>query len=119
MGDQPIQVVLADATVARRSLEALLAATAGMQVVAVPAAALLFRTLCEVRPDVVVVDDDLLGHYSRLPKSHVTRLIVIGVDDEPGFRARATRAGAEAWIPKQLADRLLPDAIRRSAPAGD
>jgi DNA-binding NarL/FixJ family response regulator len=36
------------------------------------------------------------------------RLVVVGVDDDPAYLARARRIGAEAWVPKELADRLLP-----------
>jgi hypothetical protein len=37
---------------------------------------------------------------------------VIGVDDDPAFPARARRIGAEAWVPKDRADTLLPTVLR-------
>jgi DNA-binding NarL/FixJ family response regulator len=60
------------------------------------------------QPDVVVVDDRLLRH-SRWTRDELgVRLIVVGVDDDPGFRLRARRIGADAWIAKDRADALLP-----------
>src|SRR5215217_6504182 len=66
----------------------------------------------ELEPDVLVVDDRLVrdGHA---PASGGVRLIVVGVDDDPGFAARAQRIGAEAWVPKERADSLLPLLLTR------
>jgi hypothetical protein len=36
------------------------------------------------------------------------RVIVVGVDDDPAFAARAHRLGAEAWVAKDRADDQLP-----------
>jgi DNA-binding NarL/FixJ family response regulator len=36
------------------------------------------------------------------------RVIVLGVDDDPAFAARATRLGAAAWVAKERADEDLP-----------
>jgi hypothetical protein len=36
------------------------------------------------------------------------RVIVLGVDDDPAFAARATRLGADAWVAKERADEDLP-----------
>lgn len=59
------------------------------------------------RPDVLVIDDRLLGGHA-LEDLDTARLLVLGVDIDPGFAARAARLGAEAWIPKDRADEQLP-----------
>ena len=63
-------------------------------------------------PDVVVLDDRLLRTGEWLARDDV-RLVVIGLDDDPAYIARARRVGADAWIPKDRADLLL-HALRRS-----
>jgi DNA-binding NarL/FixJ family response regulator len=45
-----------------------------------------------------------------------SRLVVIGVDDDPAYTARARRIGAEAWVPKDRADELLPELLLGAAP---
>ena len=44
-----------------------------------------------VPPDVIVVDDRLLQSGSALAVMTGARLIVVGVDDNPGFATRARR----------------------------
>ncbi len=68
----------------------------------------LMAAIAEARPDVVVIDDRLLGHLPQTPGPREFRLVVVGLDDDPGFTARARRVGAQAWIPKERADALLP-----------
>ncbi|WP_028064164.1 response regulator transcription factor [Solirubrobacter soli] len=65
--------------------------------------ALALRT---ARPDVVVVDDRLVDEVPTVMSP--VRVIVMGVDDDPAFAARAHRLGAEAWMAKDLADDQLP-----------
>jgi DNA-binding NarL/FixJ family response regulator len=60
------------------------------------------------RPDVLVIDDRLLRGHRIEELAADTRLLVLGVDVDPGFAARALRLGAEAWIPKDRADEQLP-----------
>jgi DNA-binding NarL/FixJ family response regulator len=36
------------------------------------------------------------------------RVLVVGVDDDPAFAARARDLGADAWIAKDRADDELP-----------
>jgi hypothetical protein len=38
-------------------------------------------------------------------------VIIVGVDDDPAFAARAVQLGAEAWIAKDRADDELPEAL--------
>ena len=68
----------------------------------------LIAAIGEARPEVVVIDDRLLGHLPQTSDRRAFRLIVVGLDDDPGFAARAHRLGAQAWIPKERADALLP-----------
>jgi AmiR/NasT family two-component response regulator len=65
------------------------------------------------QPDVVIVDDRLVEQVcaTGIPPS----LIVVGVDDDPGFAARDRRVGATAWVAKDQADTALP-ALLSSVP---
>lgn len=58
-------------------------------------------------PDVIVVDDRLLESGSALADMTGARLIVVGVDDHPGFATRAHGFGAD-WVAKEHAASLLP-----------
>ena len=58
-------------------------------------------------PDVIVVDDRLLQSGSALAVMTGAQLIVVGVDDDPGFATRARGFGAE-WVAKEHAAALLP-----------
>ena len=101
-------MVLADRPgTGRKALTELVSRTPGVALVAQPSVPEeIAAALRETKPDVLVIDDRLLANpaWARLD----TRLIVVGVDDDPGFVARARRLGAEAWIPKDRADALLP-----------
>lgn len=99
-------VVLADlAGPGRVALATLLAEIPGIALVGeVGDHETLESVLTETAPDVLVVDDRLLG---RTPDG-TTPMIVIGADDDPGFAVRAARLGALAWVPKDSADAMLP-----------
>jgi DNA-binding NarL/FixJ family response regulator len=105
-----IKVLLADrAGFGRTALATILADTPGVTIVATVADPdLVEATVEETRPDVVVVDDRLLGDERWTGRDGHARVIVVGVDDDPGFAARALRIGAEAWVPKDRAGTLLP-----------
>ena len=93
----------------RTALAAILADTPGVTVVAKVADPDLIESTVEAtRPDVVVVDDRLLRDERWTGEDGHARVIVVGVDDDPGFAARALRIGAEAWVPKDRAATLLP-----------
>lgn len=99
------------------ALVTLLTDLAGTELVAaVHDPELLAETVERNRPDVVVVDDRLLRHGRWTADELDARLIVVGVDDDPGFVARARALGAEAWVAKDRADALLPALVRRPAP---
>jgi len=99
-------VVLADvAGPGRAALATLLAGIPGIALVGeVGDHETLESVLTETAPDVLVVDDRLLGGAP----DGTTKVIVVGADDDPGFAVRAARLGALAWIPKDSADAMLP-----------
>lgn len=69
----------------------------------------LRRALRSSHADVLLIDDRLLrAGGDPLPEHANLRVIVLGVDDHPGYSARARRLGAEAWVAKERADDELP-----------
>jgi DNA-binding NarL/FixJ family response regulator len=61
--------------------------------------------------DVLLIDDRLLRNGARVLDGNIPadlRIIVLGVDDDPAFSARAHRMGAEAWVAKDRAGDELP-----------
>ena len=82
----------------------------------------LARERRRTAPDVIVIDDRLLGGSGLGPRDADVPIIVIGLDDDPSFARRADRLGAADWIAKEHAGELLPDALeaarlRRGTPA--
>ena len=111
MGDpSSTKVLLADrAGFGRTALAMVLADTRGVTIVAKVADPDLIESAVQsTRPDVVVVDDRLLRNERWTGRDGDARVIVVGLDDDPGFAARALRIGAEAWVPKDCAGSLLP-----------
>lgn len=107
---QETRVVLADRPgPSRTALARLISETPGVELVAkVSQQDDIEPAVQEWAADVVVVDDRLLRNHRWTQHDLGARLIVVGVDDDPGYLARARRIGAEAWIPKERADALLP-----------
>jgi DNA-binding NarL/FixJ family response regulator len=106
-------VLLADAAGAgRRAIAALLRSLPGIALVS-EAGSLeeLARERRTAAPDVIVIDDRLLGAASLGPRDADVPLVVMGLDDDPSFARRARRIGATAWIAKEHADELLPGAL--------
>jgi DNA-binding NarL/FixJ family response regulator len=116
----PVRVLLADQPgFGRSALAQLVAETPGVVLVAsVADAGLIESALRDLRPDVVVVDDRLVGSGSWARRHAGTRVIVVGVDDDPGYAARAERLGADAWLAKDRADAALPALLSRLDPVG-
>ncbi len=78
----------------------------------------LAAELRRMRPDLLMIDDRLLRDGEHVltglgPQLPEMRVLVLGVDDDPAFAARARRLGAEAWIAKDRADELLPALLSR------
>lgn len=104
----PLRVLLADREGgARRALTRLLSDLDGVELVdTVGDRDQLASALRRTRPDVLVVDDRLLGDGLGAHDDGL-RILVLGVDDDPAFAQRAQRLGAEAWIAKDRADERL------------
>ena len=114
-----MRVLLADREgVARHALAGLLQSLPGIVLVGIVASMEdITDVLRQERPHLVVVDDRLLSSRSHVlagtgPTSDPVRVIVVGVDDDPAFAARAQRLGAEAWIAKERADDELPKLLQ-------
>jgi DNA-binding NarL/FixJ family response regulator len=105
-----VRVILADREgAARRALTGLLSGLGGV-VLAEVAGDLteLAVALRKGSADVLVIDDRLLGGLGDLGSAAAgLRVLVLGVDDDPAFAARAGRLGAEEWIAKDRADERL------------
>jgi two-component system response regulator NreC len=119
-GDLPIRVVLADNHVLmRRSLRLLLEDEEGVDVVA-EAGELTsaVRHVHRHRPDVLVLDLRLAGGscieaISNLHKQVPdTNVVILTMEDDPGFAQHALLARALGCVRKDLADSELPQAIR-------
>jgi two-component system response regulator NreC len=82
------------------------------------------RHVCRYRPDVLVLDLRLRDGSSieairRLRKRPPRpQIVVLTMDDSPGFAEQALQAGAVGFVLKDTADAELADAIR-SAAAGE
>jgi DNA-binding NarL/FixJ family response regulator len=111
-------VALADKPgIARAALATLISETEGLALVAEAATLDQLRAAVrDARPDVVVVDDRLLRDAALAAADLGARLVMTGVDDDPAYPARARRIGAEAWVPKDRADLLLPGILLRAEP---
>ena len=111
-----VRVLLADREgAARRALAGLLKSLPRVAMVAEAGTREeIAAAMRRMRPDVLVIDDRLvMGSGSHVlagtgPVPGPVRVIVVGVDDDPAFAARARRLGAEAWIAKDRADDQLP-----------
>lgn len=109
-----MRVVLADREgSARRALANLLREIVGVAFVTeVGTRADLARALRSAHADLVVIDDRLVADGQHVlagmgPMDPAPRVIVVGVDDDPAFAARARRIGAAAWVAKDRADEEL------------
>jgi DNA-binding NarL/FixJ family response regulator len=105
-----IRVLLADRPgFGRTALARLLKDTPGVTLVGkLGKRELIEPAIEETRPEVIVMDDRLLRDDHWTGRDLGVRLIMVGVDDDPGFAARARQIGAEAWVPKDQADAVLP-----------
>jgi two-component system response regulator DesR len=103
------RVLLADrAGPARRALADLLTDLDGVDLVAEAGTRDELEPVLEhARPDVLVIDDRLVRTRGwSFPAG--MRVIIVGVDDNPAFAARARALGAHAWVVKDRADEDLP-----------
>jgi DNA-binding NarL/FixJ family response regulator len=116
--DERTRVLLVDrAGFGRDALAGLLEGIPGVALVGVLQYPRDVRPAVErMRPDVLVVDDRLLAETLARNGRRDVQVIAIGVDDDPGFAARAQRSGAVAWVPKDRADADLPALLSAPAP---
>jgi two-component system response regulator NreC len=119
----PIRVVLADDhALMRRSLRLLLDDEQDLAVVAEAGdLASVERHIDCLRPHVLVLDlrmpdrssVDLIGYLRR--RAPRTQIVVLRMEQNPGFAQRALAAGASGFVVKYLADAELPEAVRTAA----
>jgi DNA-binding NarL/FixJ family response regulator len=114
--EQRVRVLLADvAGAGRHAVAGVLRALPGIELVAeVGTLDELAGGLVRTAPDVLVIDDRLLAAQGPLPLDASVGVIVMGLDDDPSFARRAHQLGAAAWVAKERADELLPDALARA-----
>jgi DNA-binding NarL/FixJ family response regulator len=108
-----VRVLFADMSGAgQRAIATLLRSLPGIALVA-EAGTLeeLARERRRTAPDVLIVDDRLLGASGLGPRDVDLPLIIVGLDDDPSFARRAQRLGAAVWIAKEHAGELLPEAL--------
>ena len=113
MTEHDVRVVFADVPGAgRRAIATLLRSLPGIALVA-EAGTLedLARERRRTAPDVIIVDDRLLDASGLGPRDADLPVIVVGLDDDPSYARRAERLGAKAWIAKEHAGELLPEAL--------
>jgi DNA-binding NarL/FixJ family response regulator len=114
--ERETRVLLADvAGAGRRAVAALLRSLPGVVLVAeVGGVEELSREQRRAAPDVIIIDDRLLGAPGLGPRDAGVPVVVMGLDDDPSFARRARRLGATEWIAKEHADELLPGALERA-----
>jgi two-component system, NarL family, response regulator NreC len=115
-------VIADDHTVVRQGLRLLIETDPGMQVVAeagtVPDAERLTRAH---RPSVLVLDLNMRDEsgMDAIPRLRVdapdTAIVVLTMQDDPGFARRALQSGARGFVLKEAADEELLEAIRLAA----
>jgi two-component system response regulator NreC len=120
---EPISIVIADDhQVVRAGLRLLLDAEQGLQVIA--EAGSVEETLELVaasRPTVLILDLNMPGGSSlaAIPKLRAsvpdTEVVVLTMQNDPGFAREALRAGAIGYVLKEAADTELVEAIRMAA----
>jgi len=119
----PIRVVLADAhALMRRSLRLLLEAEEGIEVIAeasdLPSAV---RQVDGSKPHVLgfglsASERSMTEAIGRLrERAPETQIVVLTMQDHPGFAQRALASGARGFVLKQFADSELPHAVRAAA----
>jgi two-component system response regulator NreC len=120
--DKTTIVIADDHTVVRQGLRLLIDADPALQVVAeagtVPDAERLTRAH---RPTVLVLDLNMRGEsgLEAIPRLRVdapeTAIVVLTMQDDPGFARQALQAGALGFVLKEAADEELLGAIRLAA----
>lgn len=112
----PTRIVLADASpVGRHAIAGVLTSLPDVALVGEAASVdELARALRRDAPDVLVIDDRLLTEARLGRRDARVCVLVVGLDVDPSYAQRAERIGAAAWIAKERADELLPEALDRA-----
>ena len=118
-----IRLVLADDhAVVRSGLRMLLDAEEGLSVVAEAGEVdTAKRMVAAHRPDVLILDLNMPGPASlpAIPElSQRTAVVVLTMQNDPGFARQALGAGARAYVLKEAADTELVEAVRAAANGG-
>jgi len=119
-GQQTISIVIADDhAVMRSGLKMLLEAEADLEVVAEAGdVEETVRKLKAYKPDVLILDLHMPGGPSlqaipeMLESSPGTRIVVLTMQNSPGFVREALRAGALGYVTKEAADDEVVEAVR-------
>jgi two-component system response regulator NreC len=118
-----VSIALADDhAVVRSGLRMLLESEPGFEVVA-EAGELeeIPRVVEDARPDVLLLDVHMRGGASLdlIPSlSATTRVLVLTMQDDPGYARTAMRAGARGYVLKEAEDTELVQAVRTVAAGG-
>lgn len=114
-GAADVRILLVDRAGAGRSaLAGLLGSLPGVTLVGVAGESDdLEAAMLTTHPAVVVLDDRIGDKARAAFEACDVNVIAVGLDDHPGFAARARARGALAWVPKEQADSLLPGLLLR------
>ena len=120
--DKTTIVIADDHTVVRQGLRLLIDADPTMQVVAEAGTVSDAERLTRAhRPSVLVLDLNMHGEsgLEAIPRLHVdapdTAIVVLTMQDDPGFARQALQTGALGFVLKEAADEELLEAIRLAA----
>jgi len=126
VNDAVTVVIAEDHPLMRGSLRALLEASPGTAVAAEAGNLALARQhVIGHRPDVLVLDLQMpdgssiqaIGDLRR--RSPDTHVVVVSMEDTPGFAQRVLAAGASGYVLKELAAEDLPAAVHAAAAGGE
>lgn len=75
----------------------------------------LIRTLDQVTPDLMILDAATFPNCCRAALTHIAheRIIVIGPEPDPSYRAVALAGGAGGWLPRDRVGEELASEMRR------
>ncbi len=119
-GKSPVRVVLVDDhAVVREGYRRLLERTEDISVIAeVASGEEAYRIVCDLRPDVTVMDINLPGLggievvrrlVARLPE---VKILMFSMHEATVFSSRALQAGARGYVTKSAAPEVLVEAVR-------
>ncbi len=107
----PVRVVLVDDhAVVREGYRRLLERTEDISVIAeVASGEDAYRIVCDMQPDVTVMDIMVRRIVARLPEA---RILMFSMHEDTVFSSRALQAGARGYVTKSAAPEVLVEAVR-------